>query len=41
MSAKRKRKSYEEQDRQPLKGRLTEEFMCSKLEVINKGKLHC
>ena len=39
VSAKRKRKSYEEQDRQPLKGRLTEEFMCFKLEVVNKGKV--
>ena len=38
MLAKRKRRSYEEQERQPLRGRPTEDFMSSKFEAINKGK---
>ena len=39
VSAKRKRRSYEEKVRQPLRGRPTEDFMSSKFEVINKGKI--
>ena len=35
----RKRKSYEEQDKQPLSGRLTVDFMSNKSEDINKGHL--
>ena len=39
VSTKRKRKCYEEQERQPIRGRLTEDFLSSKFEVINKGKV--
>ena len=39
MSAKRKRWSYEEQERQPLRGRVTKDFESSKFKVINKGKI--
>lgn len=38
VSAKRSRKSYKEQDSQPLRGRLTQDFMSSKHEAINKGR---
>ena len=36
---KRKRSSYVEQEHQPLRGSVTEDFMKSKSEVINKGHL--
>lgn len=39
MSAKRKRWSYEEHERQPLRGRVTEDFESSKFKFINKGKI--
>ena len=38
-SASRKQRSYEEQERQPLRGRITEDFMSSKSETIEKGSI--
>lgn len=39
VSGKRKRKCYEEQTVQPLQGRITEEFMSSNSEPVNRGKI--